>query len=149
VAIPALPPAELKIPSEGVTVTASAERQPGEVVTVRLDCECSGNHSRESVPLVVHVFKNDPREMVSRSSRVTPRTEVTKVECSCPIDSEGKGYTSVDLPLTWTPDDAPKPEKGKPAVSYSLTITSPLTPAQVTLPSPEKVVRVISQRPRR
>ena len=147
-AIPALPPAELKIPSEGITVTASTERQPGEAVTVRLDCECSGNHSRQSVPLVVHVFKNDPTEMVGRMAGSTRPSEVAKVECSCPIDSDGKGFTTVDLPLTWTPDDAPKPEKGKPAASFFLMLTSPLTPAQVTVPPPAKAAQPNSRQAR-
>ena len=146
VMIPSLPPAELKIPSEGVTVTASAERQPGEAVSVRLSCECSGSHGLQSVPLVVHVFKIDPMRVGGRMEDPTPPPEVAKMECSCPVDSEGKGFTSVKLPLTWTPDDAPKPEKGVLVPGYFLTLTSPLTPAQVTVPPPAKAVQRNSQR---
>jgi hypothetical protein len=145
VTIPALPPAELKIPSLDATVTAVAERKPDEAVTVRLSCECSAGHSRQTVPLVIHVFKNDPRRMMSRVAEPTPPPEVAKVECSCPIDSEGKGFTSVELPLTWTSDDSPKPEKGKPVASYYLLLTSPLTRAQATLPSPEEAVQANQQ----
>jgi hypothetical protein len=163
VAIPALPPAELKIPSEGVTVTATTERQPGEVVIVRLSCECSAGHNRLTVPLVIHVFKFSPMEMMSRVAMPTPPSELAKVECSCPIDSEGKGFTVVKLPLMWTSEDAsgqegnapqqanvaPKQTKGPRnpfMVRYSLSLTSPLTPAQVTVPPPVKAAAVNSQR---
>ena len=133
VTIPALPPAELKSPSLDATVKATAERKPGEAVTVNLSCESSPGHAGETVPLVVYVFRNDPRSMFSRVAPPVSPKEVAKVECSVLVDSQGKGHASVELPLTWTSDDSPKPKKGKRVAGYYLSLTSPLAPAPVTL----------------
>lgn len=133
ITIPALPPAALEIPSLNARVKATAQKKPGEAVTVNLSCECPSSHAGEALPLVVHVFKNDPRSMMSRVPMPVSGKEVAKAECSILVDSEGKGRASVELPLTWASDDSPKLELGGGMASYYLSLTSPLTPAQVTL----------------
>jgi hypothetical protein len=138
-AIPALPPAELKIPSLSATIKATAERKPGEVVVVNLSCEGAEAHSGETVPLVVQVFRIDPREMMSRVALPKPRQAVAGVSYSLLIEASGKGHASVELPLTWASEDAAAPVKGKLAASYYLLLSSPLAPVPVTLPSPSRV----------
>ncbi len=139
VMIPALSPAQLKIPSLGATIRATAERAPGEGVVVNLICEGAEGHGGETVPLLVQVYRIDPREMMSRVASIKPRQTVAGVPYALVIDAEGKGNGSVALPLTWASDDAAKPEKGKLAASYYMTLGSPLVPAPVTLPPPTRV----------
>ena len=145
--IPALGPAELKIPSLGATIRATAERKPGEVVVVNLNCEGAEAHRGETVPLVVQVFRIDPREMMSRVAlpRSQPRQPVAGAQCSLFIDSDGKGHASIELPLTWTSDDAAKPENAKLAGSFYMQLSSPLVPAPVTLPPPTRATQAVQR----
>jgi len=133
--IPALGPAQLNIPSLGATIKATADRMPGKAVVVNLSCEGALGHGGETVPLLVQVFRMDPREMMSRVAVIRPRQPVAIMPYPLLIDSDGKGHASVELPLTWTSDDAAKPENGKLAGSYYMQLSSPLVPGAVILPS--------------
>lgn len=147
VAIPALRPAELKIPSLGATIRATAQRKPGQGVVVTLDCDGAAAYSGKTVPLRVGVFRIGLMAMVSRveTPRSQPSPEMAGAECSLVIDASGKGRATVELPLTWTSDDAAKPEKGKLGGSYYMQLSSPLAPTPVTLPPPTNATQV-SQR---
>ena len=128
-AIPALPPAMLAIPSLDATVRAAAERVPGETVTVTLTCLSSSSYSGRTVPLIVHVYKRDPMAEASRVVRPpSARQEVATAECTIVIESDGTARDSVDLPVTWTSDDQPAPDPKKPAARYYIVLTSPLIP---------------------
>ncbi len=133
--IPALGPAQLNIPSLGATIKATADHTPGKAVVVTLSCEGASSHAGETVPLVVQVFRIDPMEMESRVAVIRPRQAVATMAYPLLIDADGKGHASVELPLTWTSDDAAKPEKGKLAGLYYMQLSSPLAPASVILPS--------------
>jgi hypothetical protein len=143
VSIPSLPPAALKIPSLDTTVTAKAERVPGEPVIVTLSCKCTSGYGGQSVPLTVHVFQRNPQaEMSRRASPPSTQDEIATGDCTLAIDSDGNGYASVDLPLNWTPDspvskaEPPNPnapnatnstaKRVTPAPRYYLVLTSEL-----------------------
>ena len=119
VAIPALGPAELKIPSLSATIRATAQRKPGESVVVSVTCEGAEVHAGELVPLVVQVYRLDLLAMTSRVE--TPRAErsqpLASAQCSILIDASGKGSASVGLPVTWATDEEAKSAKGKLAGS--------------------------------
>ena len=131
VVIPELPGADLKIPSLEATIKAEATREPGEAVTVTLSGECPAEHAGATVPLVVHVHRIDPANMLSRMPRPASPKEVTSATCSLFIDSDGKGTVTVELPLTWASDEGNAREKLTRG-GYFLVLTSPLVPAKGT-----------------
>jgi hypothetical protein len=131
VAIPELPPAELKIPAMDATVKATAERSPGKAVYVDLACEGNSAHAGQEVPIVIEVCKMEGPDRMSRSG-IPREIQVARVEKRLTLDSGGSAQATLVFPLTWTPDKPAAPEEEPKEAAfdgdYYLKITSPLAP---------------------
>ena len=138
VTIPKLPPAELKIPSLQATIKAEAKRVPGKAVIVTVRAECPPEQVGAIVPMVVQVFRSDPKSQFGR--RIVLPKEVTSATCSLLIDRQGKAKATVELPMMWTSDKTVTAKELKSTGGYYLVLTSPLVPAKA---SPLTRVRVV------
>ena len=135
IAIPALPPSQLTIPTIKAKVMATATPEPGKSVKVKLALQSPWSVKVLTVPVTVTVLGTTMNLM----SRVGPlpgdAKVVTKVTTSLLVGPNGCASTIVALPLTWaipTPPATSASGKPKPVLrsmmvtSYQMVLSSPL-----------------------
>lgn len=124
VTVPALPPAQLEIPSLNAKVTATATPVPGNPVQVALVVSVPAGGNTLSVPVTVTVQSTT---MSSEDRSITfIHTDLAKKSLSVSVDSGGEGKAVVDMPLTWaTQDSIKQPSQFDGSPTYELVLTSP------------------------
>ena len=124
-AVPALPSAALSIPSLGAKVTAAATPDPGQPIKVKLTVKAELASAGTRIPVSVSIFSTSPTAQMSRV--FIPPTELSKVDTSIGVDSDGNGSAVVQLPIKWA---VPAPSAATSATA-SGTAQSSTPPAGV------------------
>ncbi|MCG3179581.1 MAG: hypothetical protein BIFFINMI_01919 [Phycisphaerae bacterium] len=150
IAVPALPPAELSIPSLGAKVVATADPQPGQPVKIKLLLQGDPAHAGQIVPLSVALLSASPPDRMARVIQLP--LPLTAAQTSMMIGPDGRAEADVELAADWAsaapttqPDDiaaaanngrpnGPVPQGVRaiaPTASYSIVLGSTLNgPAQ-------------------
>jgi hypothetical protein len=131
--VPALPPAELNIPSLAAKVKATTSPQVGQPVRVRLDLTSTAEKSGAEVPVTVTVLSTTMSEM----SRVMPRPEqLAQATTTLVIGADGTASGTVELPLTWVAPPVAAPPATQPGNRAAARTTRTVTTHRLVLSSP-------------